>query len=635
MASDGQIVFEVTADGKHAIADIKEITRAIQQESKKWDNAAEQSTQSISDGFSSMLKKVVGGISAAKIGQMLLNIGKDALQAASDLEEVQNVVDVTFGTEGAAKIEEWSKAAGKQFGLTELQAKRYASTLGAMMKSSGLTENGILELSTDLAGLAADMASFYNLPFDEAFSKIQSGMAGMSMPLRQLGIDMTETAVAAYAAEQGFEGSFNSLSQGEQTLLRYQYLMHVTADAQGDFVRTSDSYANTQRRIATGFDTLKAQLGEALLPIATEVSNAVADLLDVLTYRPPETAFDVAEEAMNDAAASATQAQGILGYMDKLQEKYGEAASETGEWASALERLKQVMPGVNEFINEETGALTATNEQLHQYVENRKQALIEEAKANAIKKLNDEYTQAGMDYYTAEINRDIANEQALEAVKNIIDYMVSDFESRGFGEDEATAEWVDRDKWLEAFQSGNVTMQDLMYYARAAADNKGESQSLVERYEQIYNEQSAAAKSASSEMEALAEKMVTLETDLNIANAALERLSNAAGTAAQNISGLQAPEGSFASGLDYVPHDGFRAILHRGERIQTAAEAHLMRQMWSMPPGIDYGAFGAAMWADAPKMGGNVYLDGRVVGSVISDQQGKAYRQLTRSGWQA
>ena len=129
MASDGQIVFEVTADGKHAIADIKEITRAIQQESKKWDNAAEQSTQSISDGFSSMLKKVVAGISAAKIGQMLLNIGKDALQAASDLEEVQNVVDVTFGA-SAKQIDTWAKNAGTQFGLTETQAKKFASTMG-------------------------------------------------------------------------------------------------------------------------------------------------------------------------------------------------------------------------------------------------------------------------------------------------------------------------------------------------------------------------------------------------------------------------------------------------------------------------------------------------------------------------
>ena len=102
MANDGQIVFEVTADGKHAIADIKEITRAIQNESKNWDKAADESTNHIANSFSSMLKKLVGGFSAIKIGKALIDIGKDAVQAASDLQEVQNVVDVTFG-EGASK----------------------------------------------------------------------------------------------------------------------------------------------------------------------------------------------------------------------------------------------------------------------------------------------------------------------------------------------------------------------------------------------------------------------------------------------------------------------------------------------------------------------------------------------------
>lgn len=88
MANDGQIVFEVTADGKHAIADIKEITRAIQQETGKWDDAAEKSANNIDNKFSGMLKKLVAGFSAVKIGKALLDIGKDALEAASALEEV-------------------------------------------------------------------------------------------------------------------------------------------------------------------------------------------------------------------------------------------------------------------------------------------------------------------------------------------------------------------------------------------------------------------------------------------------------------------------------------------------------------------------------------------------------------------
>ena len=130
------------------------------------------------------------------------------------------------------------------------------------------------------------------------------------------------------------------MSEQQQMLVRYQYLMKATADAQGDFARTSDSYANSQRRIATGMDTLKAQLGEALLPIATQVSDAIADLLEILTYTPPETAFDVAGNAIADAAGNAAQAQGILGYLDKLYEKYGDMATTTDEWTLAMEKLK-------------------------------------------------------------------------------------------------------------------------------------------------------------------------------------------------------------------------------------------------------------------------------------------------------
>ena len=321
--ADGQVVFEIVGDNKSIKKSIQDTTDAIKDESKKWDTAVDDSSGNISTSLVNAFKTVVGSAAFLKISQMLLQLAGESISLASDLEEVQNVVDVTFGEEGAKKIEKWANEASSKFGLTELQAKRYSATLGAMMKSAGMSEDQLGEISMNLAGLAADMASFYNLPFDEAFSKIQSGMAGMSMPLRQLGIDMGENAVSAFAAAEGYEEAYSKMSEQQQMLVRYQYLMKATADAQGDFARTSDSYANSQRRIATGMDTLKAQLGEALLPIATQVSDAIADLLEILTYTPPETAFDVAGNAIADAAGNAAQAQGILGYLDKLYEKYG------------------------------------------------------------------------------------------------------------------------------------------------------------------------------------------------------------------------------------------------------------------------------------------------------------------------
>lgn len=332
MANDGQIVFEVTADGKHAIADIKDITAAIQKETKNWDKAAEQSTDNISKSFSGMLKKLVAGFSAVKIGQALLNIGKDALEAASALEEVQNVVDVTFGN-SASTIDRWAKNAGTQFGLTETQAKKFASTMGAMMKSSGMAGEEIVSMSTDLAGLAADMASFYNLDFDTAFQKIRSGISGETEPLKQLGINMSVANLEAYALTQGITKAFNEMSQGEQTMLRYQYLMQATADAQGDFARTSDGYANSMRKLETNITAIQTALGETFKGVVTEATNLLNGFLELLIPTDNSTVLDdFAEIDLNteaklaDITKVAEQARLLTEELDKINGEKTEKA---------------------------------------------------------------------------------------------------------------------------------------------------------------------------------------------------------------------------------------------------------------------------------------------------------------------
>ena len=258
-----------------------------------------------------------------------------------------------------------------------------------------------------------------------------------------------------------------------------------------------------------------------------------------------------------------------------------------------------------------------------------KQAAIEDAKKAALASLNEQYVSAGQAYYTAEINRDIANEQAQAARQSLIDYI----RSKPYQGD---------------FTGEGLSIQQIEYAADALANEFGESQDTIAEWVRIYNEQTAAAAKYEAEMGSLEASMQSLETDLNIATAALERLSAAAGAAAGSMGSggggymtsgeyynwYYSHQGKgFATGLDFVPYEGFYH-LHPGERVQTAAEASLARQYGLQQPGMDYGAFGSAMWANAPQIGGNVYLDGRTVGRVISDQQAKTYRNLQRSGWQ-
>ena len=336
--TDGQIVFEVTADGRTAMQNIREITRVVEHESQEWDDAAEEATDDIGNSFTGMLKKIGKAFAAAKIGQTLLQIGKEAIEAASDLQEVQNVVDTTFGAQGAQKIEAWAKTAGSQFGLTETQAKRFTSTLGAMMKSSGLAGDEIVGMSTDLAGLAADMASFYNLDFDEAFQKIRSGISGETEPLKQLGINMSVANLEAFALEKGLGKTFAQMTQGEQVMLRYQYMMEATADAQGDFARTSDGYANGMRALETNITSLKTKLGEVLLPAVNDIVGAINGLFgeDAEAKAKRFSILDRINEIQIDKDAKieeiqliASEAQALIDVLSKLGQETGAGAAIT------------------------------------------------------------------------------------------------------------------------------------------------------------------------------------------------------------------------------------------------------------------------------------------------------------------
>ncbi len=217
---------------------------------------------------------VMDGVRKLKDG--FVDFAKEGIELASDLTEVQNVVDVTFG-DSSGTINNWAKQAATSFGMSELAAKQYTGTLGAMLKSQGITSDSVVQLSTDLVGLAGDMASFYNLDIETAFEKIRSGMSGETEPLKQLGINMSVANMEAYALAEGIEKPWKKMSQQEQTMLRYNYLLEQTADAQGDFARTSDSYANQQRIMKLTLQDLSAELGEKLLPVALEFTQMITE----------------------------------------------------------------------------------------------------------------------------------------------------------------------------------------------------------------------------------------------------------------------------------------------------------------------------------------------------------------------
>ena len=238
----------------------------------------EDHTNKSTDAFSRLAK----AIGLVMIARKALDTIKTGIDYASDLAEVQNVVDVTFGSATEA-INSWSKECLAAYGMNEVSAKRYAGTIGAMLKSSGLAGDAIVDMSKDMVGLAGDMASFYNLDLETAFEKIRSGISGETEPLKQLGINMSVTNLEAYALSQGIKTSYNEMSQAEQVMLRYNYLMSATADAQGDFARTQDSYANQTRLLSESWLEFTGIMAEQLLPVLTTIVSWLNNIVAFLT----------------------------------------------------------------------------------------------------------------------------------------------------------------------------------------------------------------------------------------------------------------------------------------------------------------------------------------------------------------
>ena len=321
MGEDGKVVYKIEGDNSQALKALDEFEKEAKKTGGQFEGTVKDTMNGAESTVSTTAAKIAKAIGSAFVTKQIIEFGKAAIGVASDLNEVQNVVDTTFGTEGAIRINEWARNAAESFGESELQAKQFTSTLGAMFKSMGVGQADLEEMSMSLAGLAGDMASFYNLDPTEAFEKLRSGISGETEPLKQLGINMSVANLEAFALSEGITTAYNSMTQAEQATLRYQYIMSATADAQGDFADTSDSLANQQRILQLEIQTLAAEIGQDLMPIAQEILTIARDGIQWISENKD------ALEGLAAAAGVAATAYGVWRATLKAEELYDKAAA--------------------------------------------------------------------------------------------------------------------------------------------------------------------------------------------------------------------------------------------------------------------------------------------------------------------
>ena len=257
-------------------SDIQKGTNAT----KKWKSEADNTAHSFSS-VKSAIKGAMAILVTAFSVRTLVNFGKQAIETASDLQEVQNVVDTAFGSM-SYKMEEFANNSIKQFGISKLSAKQTGSTFMAMARGMGIAMDNASDMALSLTGLSADMASFYNISQDVASTALKSIFTGETETLKQFGIVMTEVNLQEFAYQQGINKKIQAMTQAEKVQLRYNYVMQQTALAQGDFAKTSDSYANQTRILKEQWNEFLGVLGTGLVKAITPVIKGLNTILSYL-----------------------------------------------------------------------------------------------------------------------------------------------------------------------------------------------------------------------------------------------------------------------------------------------------------------------------------------------------------------
>lgn len=297
--------------------------------------------KSASNGITKSLGGIAKAAAVAFSVKAIVNFGKECLELGSDLAEVQNVVDVTFGSM-SEKVNEWAKAAMESYGLSEKVAKEYMGQFGAMSKAFGNTEQMAYDQAAALTGLAGDVASFYNMTTDEAFSKLKAVYTGETEGLKSLGVVMTQTALEEYAVQQGIGKTISAMSEQEKVALRLSFVQDKLAGASGDFARTADGWANQTRVLSLRFDALKASIGQGLINILTPVIRLLNQLVAYLQVAA-DAFSNFTTMLFGDSGGSTSSA------VSSMADASGAISENLGDSASAAKAIKKSLAGFDQI----------------------------------------------------------------------------------------------------------------------------------------------------------------------------------------------------------------------------------------------------------------------------------------------
>lgn len=311
-------------------------------------SASNSAASGISSSIGGIFKNLVAGFAIGTAINALKQFGTAAIDVASDLAEVQNVVNTAFG-DLKQDCEDLADVAIEQFGISELAAKKTSSSFMAMASSMGLANEDASKMAINVTKLSADVASFYNLSQEEAATKLKGIFTGEGEALKELGVIMQESTLQQYAMDQGIQTAYKDMDQGQKVALRYKYVMEQLSLAQGDFSKTSDGWSNQTKVLQERWTQFQATIGQGLIkvfnPLLIMVNDLVGALNELATTMSKKfgwadaeeeaqtSAKNIGEALVSETDAAAEESKKILGSLagfDEINSLFSSSKSESG-----------------------------------------------------------------------------------------------------------------------------------------------------------------------------------------------------------------------------------------------------------------------------------------------------------------
>lgn len=321
------------------------------------------------------LKRQLGTLVGYFSIYQLFNTGKDAITFSSDMIEVRNVIQGVF-RDSSSEIQDFAKTAISSFGLTELQATKMTGVFGGILTSSGVASDSVALMSKNLTALAGDIASFYNLTQDESFKKLTSAITGETEAIRSLGVNMTVANLEAYALTQGITEQWRNLDYATQQTLRYNYIMQQLAMTQGDFARTSGTWANQVRLLSSNWQQFLSIVGGAaiqvfypvvvvlnqILSLAIQAGKAMASIFG-FDYASLESQFGTGA-SLDTSQMSDLDTEVDTGGIEDYTDATSDATTATDDLAKATEEAGENLQSFDRLNNITTDDIEARTEAL-------------------------------------------------------------------------------------------------------------------------------------------------------------------------------------------------------------------------------------------------------------------------------